>query len=134
MNNHVYFKTDRFNTSEVKPHFINDRCFGEDLGAWFASRLAERDVLCRPLIQEDWGWSLPVSLEHRRFYINIGVADGPSGPTNPPVWLAWVEARAGLMARILGRTSNSQQRALCDHLNAILAAEPTISAIEWSSG
>jgi hypothetical protein len=30
----ILFETDRFNVSEVKRHFINPCCFGEDLAGW----------------------------------------------------------------------------------------------------
>lgn len=30
MRSHVTFMTRRFNQTEVKPHFINECCFGED--------------------------------------------------------------------------------------------------------
>jgi len=130
LNDHAYFKTARFNSAEVKPHFINDRCFGEDLAGWLASQFAKRDVICMPLIQEDWGWSLPVLLDDRTFYVNVGIMDEPS---DPPTWLAFVEPRRRLRGWLSRRTFATRQQALCDHLAAILSSDPTITEIEWSN-
>jgi hypothetical protein len=128
--NAVHFRTKRFNTTDVGPTFINPRCFGEDLGIWLASQLRGLGVTGDSLIQEDWGWSLPVSIEGRKFYINIGIMDEP---TDPPEWLVWVEVRAGFLWRLLGRSDERQQRMLCDFLEQILSSDASMSCIEWST-
>ena len=35
----VVFRSDAFNTTEQKPSFINDGCFGDDLARWLMTRL-----------------------------------------------------------------------------------------------
>jgi hypothetical protein len=42
MRSHVTFTTRRFNQTEVKPHFINDCCFGEGCLAWLIGELRAR--------------------------------------------------------------------------------------------
>jgi hypothetical protein len=64
-------------------------------------------VIGDSLIQEDWGWSHPVSIEGRKFDINIGIMDEPK---DPPEWLVWVEVRAGFLSRLLGRNRYEQGR------------------------
>ena len=40
----ILFETDRFNVSEVKEHFINPCCFGEDLAEWLRQELIKREI------------------------------------------------------------------------------------------
>lgn len=40
----IFFETSRYNLSEVKEHFIDDRCVGEDIAAWLHAKLHERGV------------------------------------------------------------------------------------------
>jgi hypothetical protein len=54
----ILFRTNRFNLSVTKPHFINPDSFGEDLAAWLRSKLIEKGVEVPHSGQEDWGWYL----------------------------------------------------------------------------
>ena len=57
----IVIETELFDHREVKPHFINPCCFGEDFAAWL-----KRELLCSAglgmefsePIQEDYGWGL----------------------------------------------------------------------------
>ena len=52
-------ETDLFEHREVKPHFINPCCFGEDFTAWVKqelSRPADLGFEISDPIQEDYGW------------------------------------------------------------------------------
>jgi hypothetical protein len=118
-----------FNSSEVKPHFINPRCFGEDVAAWLAGLLAGNEFSCGSAFQEDWGWSLPVRVGRRKLFLNIGLKESPA---DLPVWLVWVESR-GLIPRIFGTTNPSSKKNLCDRLNNVLSSAPEISHVEWSA-
>lgn len=40
MRDDITIETDIFDHWEVKPHFINPCCFGEDFAAWLRGRLA----------------------------------------------------------------------------------------------
>ena len=56
MNREVSFCSSLFENKEVKPHFINDRCFGEDLAKWLIDKLAGNEFSFNEPYQEDWGW------------------------------------------------------------------------------
>ena len=43
----LFFESNRFNLSEVKSHFINPICFGEDVAAWLRSRLIDGSSVCK---------------------------------------------------------------------------------------
>jgi hypothetical protein len=52
------FQTNRFNVSEVKEHFIDRCCFGEDLAEWLREQLAKKGVSADAPYQQDWGWEM----------------------------------------------------------------------------
>jgi hypothetical protein len=80
MNESITVETDVFEHREVKPHFINPCCFGEDFAAWLKqelSRSSEPGVKISDLLQEDYGWGLWVSLAKDRFWIALSyIGDG----------------------------------------------------------
>lgn len=54
-------ETELFEHRDVKPHFINPCCFGEDFAAWLRDRLSglvTTGFEIGALIQEDYGWGL----------------------------------------------------------------------------
>jgi len=53
MNASITVETDLFEHREVKPHFINPCCFGEDFAAWLKRELA-------PLVKEGFEISEPI--------------------------------------------------------------------------
>ena len=72
-------ETDLFEHRQVKPHFINDCCFGEDFAQWLRQRLANSGVESSNPIQEDYGWGLWITLEKDKFWIALSyVGDGPT--------------------------------------------------------
>ena len=80
-------ETDLFEHREVKPHFINDCCFGEDFAEWLRQRLANFDgfEFADP-IQEDYGWGFWVTQGKDKFWIALSyVGDGPT--ETPAQWV-----------------------------------------------
>src|ERR1051325_2731018 len=82
-------RTDRFNSTVRAPHFINDRCFGEDFAAWLREQLIKRDACASQPIQEDFGWVLLVPRAGSTFTLAIGIADESIGET-PALWLVTI--------------------------------------------
>ena len=85
----LLFETDRFNLTEVGPHFINDICFGEDLAAWLRARLAERGVAAGDPGQEDWGWYLEADYRGRHFLIGVGGNADETAAAERRNWGEW---------------------------------------------
>ena len=90
--------TDLFEHREVKPHFINPCCFGEDFVAWLSRELAPLQnagfALSEP-IQEDYGWGLWARHGGDPFWIAVGcVEDGPTD--GPAEWIVSVAYDPGL--------------------------------------
>ena len=98
-------QTQRFNYTEVKPHFINPRCFGEDFAAWLAAALAplvaEGYEISEPS-QEDYGWGFWVTRGKTTIWIAIGPLLEPEDPreARPPSgtgqWLVIIAEEFGL--------------------------------------
>lgn len=86
MNDSFEVETDLFEHRELKPHFINPCCFGEDFAAWFKrelARLSEFGIRLSEPVQEDYGWGLWAARGKDRYWIAIsyvgnGLQEGPA--------------------------------------------------------
>lgn len=83
-------ETDLFDHREVKPHFINPCCFGEDFAAWLKneiSPLADSGFSFSESIQEDYGWGFWARHDlHDQFWVALSyVGDGPQ--EEPSQWV-----------------------------------------------
>jgi hypothetical protein len=92
--------TSLFEATTPGPHFINERCFGEDFAQWLRERLEAHAVLARDPIQEDWGWVLPVLFRSRRFTLSVGVMDESIGriPSQWRIGVAYEKFLNGITA------------------------------------
>ena len=114
----ILFETDRFNVSEVKKHFINPCCFGEDLAEWLRQKLIAKDVTASTPGQEDWGWYLFAQRGSDRYFLGVGGHRKENSPAgNEGEWRIIVEKRRSLWDRLRGR-------------NKITNADPILSMIE----
>jgi hypothetical protein len=75
-------ETDLFEHREVKPHFINPCCFGEDFAAWLLLeivRLTDDGFEFSSPIQEDYGWGFSAQRGKDRLWVALSyVGDGPT--------------------------------------------------------
>jgi hypothetical protein len=72
MGDAIAVETDAFEHRQVKPHFINPCCFGEDFAAWLKGELtplAAAGFSFSELIQEDYGWGFWAAHGKTRFWI-----------------------------------------------------------------
>lgn len=127
MRSHVTFTTTRFNQTEVKPHFINDCCFGEDCLAWLIAELRARGWSdLTEAWQEDWGWQTSGIREGRRYLLSVGLI-----PEDKPEWLVHITERAPLLDRLRGRGALTVVPALAPAIHEVLRAAPDIQKITW---
>jgi len=77
--------TDLFEATTPGPHFINDRCFGEDFAIWLSERLQLHGLTPSEPIQEDFGWVLLIPFQGRTFTLSIGIMDDSIGQV-PSEW------------------------------------------------
>ncbi len=107
-------ETDLFEHREIKPHFINDCCFGEDFGAWLRQRLADlKGFEFSDPIQEDYGWGLWARHGRDKFWIALSyVGDGPT--ETPAQWVISLTRHAGLnvFKRLISKPDLTMMEAL----------------------
>jgi hypothetical protein len=124
----ILFETARFNCSEVKEHFINDCCFGEDLASWLRLRLNARDAQAGEPYQEDWGWEFAVKDSTGSYYVGVGgnSLEDPSDK-NHAEWRLMISKRRSLSQKITGKNRMSTNEPIVDSIRKILEAEPDFS-------
>jgi hypothetical protein len=121
----ILFDTNRFNLSEVKPHFINPCCFGEDLAAWLRAKLIERAIPTIEPGQEDWGWYVEARIGDANYFIGVGGnPDESARDPNEGEWRIIIEKHRRLLDKITGRNKESPDEPMFDVIEEILRAEP----------
>jgi hypothetical protein len=124
-------KTDRFNSTESKPHFNNERCFGEDFSAWLAISLRSSGFEVSEPIQEDWGWCLIATQSGKKYTVSIAIMDESIGqvPTEWRVGVAYERPMNGLLSML-----KPVPTALLDSVGLkpreVLAAEPSFTELQ----
>ena len=126
----VTVETEIFNHREVKSHFINRCCFGEDFAAWMKNQLAPLEASgfnFSEVIQEDYGWGFWARQGKEPFWISISyVGDGPQEP--PAQWVISVNYDPGL--NLIKRLFHKSNRKTLERLREdVLLAVTSNSAI-----
>lgn len=129
MNKEVSFRTNLFSSKEVKPHFINERCFGEDLADWIIDKLRESEFSFSEPYQEDWGWEIEAKKDEEIFFVQIGIMDESIGEENAE-WLISVEKPKSWFS--FGKQNPFNFEKLCREIAEILTREPRITEISWA--
>jgi hypothetical protein len=132
MGESITVETDIFEHRQVKPHFINPCCFGEDFAAWLKEELPKDGDLnfkfSEP-IQEDYGWGLWATGERERLWIAISYAgDGPQEP--PPQWVISVKRDSGLNVIRLLRSDTGSGKLLSERIRKVLEGNPGIRIVK----
>jgi len=126
----ILFQSNRFNLSEIKPHFINPCCFGEDLARWLASSLAQRGIRVGDLHQEDWGWEFAAAHATNCYYIGVGgnsleIRQMRTGGE----WRVMISKRRSLVEKITRKSKLKDEEPIIVTLLALLQSEPSISDV-----
>src|SRR6476660_429349 len=91
-------ETALFEHQEVKEHFINEFCFGEDFAAWLHPKLAKigpQGFTVEESIQEDNGWGFWVRRDKDAFWVELSfIADDTR--EGPAKWVVSVAYDADL--------------------------------------
>lgn len=102
----ILFDTNRFNLSEIKPHFINDCCFGEDCATWLGKKLQNNGLTTTEIFQEDWGWAFYIEYKEQKYFIGInGNIDEKNAETNQGQWRIMIDKNRSFMEKILGKNN-----------------------------
>lgn len=126
----ILFETNRFNLSDVQPHFINDICFGEDAAAWLRERLLALGITATEPAQEDWGWYVEAAHGGAAYFIGIGGNQQPgAADKNAGEWRIMIERHRSLWDKLTGKNMISPDDALLLIIRGIVEAEPGFSNI-----
>ena len=98
MQHKIRVTTSLFEHTQVKRHFTNPCCFGEDFAKWLLRELASLRTagfeFSEP-IQEDYGWGVWGSRGQDSFWIALSYCS--DGPTEQPAeWMVSVNYEPGL--------------------------------------
>jgi hypothetical protein len=126
-------ETDLFEHREVKPHFINPCCFGEDFAKWLRQELADITALGFELsepIQEDYGWGFWAGRGSDPFWIALSFCG--DGPTEEPAeWIVSVSYDPGLnlLKRLFHKPDAEALARLRTRLWQVLSTTPGIRVL-----
>lgn len=125
----VTFRSSAFNTSEVRPYFINDYCFGDDLARWMIGRLRDAGVEtgAEPG-QEDFGWYFEFSVPSGRHCCVLGFRP------DDDAWFLWLERSRGFVGSVLGMRNRGIGADAVNSLNDALTGAGEITDLQWQSG
>ena len=130
MHRDLLFETNQFNLSEVKHHFINPCCFGEDVASWLRDKLREKGIEVTEPDQEDWGWYLEATYHGSRYFIGVGGnADEVSEDKNQGEWRIMVEKRRSVWHTLMGKHEMTKDDEMMTIIRAILAREPAFKNV-----
>lgn len=134
MRDTITVETDTFEHREVKAHFINPCCFGEDFAAWLKRELspwADAGFTFSDPIQEDYGWGFWASHGKDPFWVALSyVGVGPQKP--PAQWVVSVSYDTGLnlIKRLFHKPSPQAFAQLRDRVWQSLRSKSAIKIIE----
>lgn len=129
---YVIFRSESFNTSEAKDYFINDCCFGDDLGRWLLRELEQRGVETNPEPgQEDFGWYVSFDVDGQAY--DFVISYRPGDEHVPGDWMCALERGLGLLPSIFGRRKKGIQSAAVELIHDVLDGCPTIHDVRWFS-
>ena len=129
MKSQISFTTDLFESKQVKPHFINDRCFGEDLAMWFVEAASGGAFSFSEPFQEDWGWAVLAEANGEKFVVGFGIMDVSIGEDQAD-WLITVEKFRRW--KFFSSKDSRLRGELCDLIQNVLRDKAHIREIRWT--
>lgn len=128
MKKNISFITDLFESKEVKPHFINNRCFGEDLAQWLIDKSMTSEFQFGEPFQEDWGWAVLAEANGEKFIVGFGIMDDSIGEDHAD-WIITVEKMRKWV--VFGSKDSPLRARLCDLIQNVLRNEAQIREVRW---
>jgi hypothetical protein len=126
----VIFKSSAFNTSERKPYFINDCCYGDDLARSVISALRANGVRADDEPgQEDFGWYLGFRIEETPYTLVITYRPGETAPEGD--WICTVERVPGCLGFLVGAQNRGIRPEAPAAIHKVLAASSQITDVRW---
>jgi hypothetical protein len=119
------FESREFNLTEPRDYFINEGCFGDDLGRWLIDALRATGVEAGPEPgQEDFGWYVNYTISDQTFCAVIGNVGGE-------FWFVAIERVTGFLSSVLGGRRRYIQASGVMRVHDILSAAPEVRNLKW---
>lgn len=132
MGHYVSFRTNRFDSTTVKPHFINPETgFGEDVITWLRQNVQHPDIVLESPIQEDYGWGIWANVRGTPYWIAASLVD-KGDETHLPEWGVTVVYERGCNPfRRVPPSRHEDLLLLSQTIDHVLHADPAITEIQW---
>jgi hypothetical protein len=126
----VTFKSDAFNSTEARGHFINPGCFGDDAAKWLIARLRAAGLRTGDAPdQEDFGWTFNFIVEGAEYAFVLGYRPGDEDEEGD--WTGWIERNRGLLASLLGGRMRGISRAAAEAVHSALRDAEEVCSLRW---
>ena len=130
MKTEFHFHSTAFNCTEPKEYFINDCCFGDDVGRWLIRRLREQGLQTSDEPgQEDFGWYFTFTVGGVEHCVVIGFQ--PNEPEVGNQWIGWIERQAGLLSALFGGRKRGILPEAVEAVDKALRSSVEISGVTW---
>ena len=121
----LIFTTSRFNVSEVRKHYANPACFGDDLIAWLRGQLQSHGVPTRVPVQDSWGWYTEATLGKQEYFLGVsGKAEEGASVPNRGEWRVILQKRRTFRDRLRRSNGLDNQDKLLTLLMHLLGTQP----------
>ncbi len=135
MHHDLTFETDRFNLSEVKEHFINPCCFGEDLAGWLRDKLLEKGLEATQPDQEDWGWYIEANYRGDWYFIGIGGNPDEFGKNNNQgEWRVMIKKHRSVWEKLTRKNEMSGAEEMMNLIREVIEMEPDFNNVRCENG
>ena len=132
MHHDLLFETNRFDLSEVKAHFTNPCCFGEDLATWLRRKLLEKGIEMTEPDQEDWGWYIEGNYKGSGYFVGVGGnANESREEKNQGEWRIMIEKRRSVWEKLAGKNEMSEADEMMRVVRKILSMEPDFKNVRY---
>lgn len=135
MERHVSFRSSQFGSRTPGAHFINDRCFGEDLLSWLRDGLTTAGLEPSEPIQEDYGWGVWLEAGGDPYWLCLGIMDDSIGQDDAE-WLLTIAYDPGfnIFKRLFHTPRMADLTFLTKAVHAALASGAAVHDIRWWPG
>ena len=126
---HVEFRSNAFPAYQSEEEEINPGRFGKRLAEFLVEGLKERGEHVADLIDDDWGWIIPVANAQFRLWIGVGnYGEYPDG------FLCFIEPQKEYVRKFFKKIPTADRVArLRENIDSVLRSSSKIREIKWWS-
>ena len=129
MKTFVEFRSSKFPPYEGEEEQVNPGLWGKRLAEYLVQKLAERGIETEEMVAEDWGWYVPVRNEGFRLALCCGHQYG-----DDDAFICFTDPKTPIVKKLFKKIDATPPLTrLTEALQHILAADPEIREIEWST-